>query len=53
LFAQPFLAAVPDDGRPALLEEVRATLELRIRNADGVWVVDDVRLRFAATRPGP
>jgi len=53
LFAQPFLAAVPDDGRPALLEEVRATLELRIRNADGVWVVDGVRLQFAATRPGP
>ena len=53
LFAQPFLAAVPDDERPALLEEVRATLEPRIRNADGVWVVDYVRLRFAATRPGP
>ncbi len=53
LFAQPFLAAVPDDGRPALLEEVRARLEPRIRNAAGVWTVDDVRLRFAAIRPGP
>ncbi len=53
LFAQPFLSAVPDDGRPALLDQVRATLEPRIRNADGVWVVDYVRLRFAATRPGP
>ena len=52
LFAQPFLAAVPDDERGALLEEVRATLEPRIRNADGVWIVDYVRLRFAATRPG-
>jgi trans-aconitate methyltransferase len=52
LFAQPFLSAVPDDGRPALLEEVRARLEPRIRNADGVWIVDYVRLRFAATRPG-
>ncbi len=53
LFAQPFLAAVPDDERPALLEEVRATLAPRIRNAVGVWVVDYVRLRFAATRPEP
>lgn len=53
LFAQPFLAAVPNDERPALLEEVRATLAPRIRNAVGVWVVDYVRLRFAATRPGP
>ena len=52
LFAQPFLAAVPDDERGSLLEEVRATLEPRIRNADGVWIVDYVRLRFAATRPG-
>ena len=52
LFAQPFLAAVPDEPRPALLEEVRARLEPRIRNADGVWVVDYVRLRFAATRLG-
>ena len=52
LFAQPFLAAVPDDERGSLLEEVRVTLEPRIRNADGVWIVDYVRLRFAATRPG-
>ena len=52
LFAQPFLAAVTDDERLALLEEVRARLEPRLRNADGVWVVDYVRLRFAARRPG-
>ena len=50
LFAQPLLAAVPDDGRPALHEEVRARLEPRIRKADGVWIADYVRLRFAATR---
>ena len=52
LFAQPFLAAVPDNDRGSLLKEVRATLEPRIRNADGVWIVDYVRLRFAAARPG-
>ena len=52
LFAQPFLAAVPDDERPALLADVLAALEPRLRTADGVWIVDYVRLRFAATRPG-
>ncbi len=51
LFAKPFLAAVSDDERPSLIEEVRGRLERRIRNADGVWVVDYVRLRFAARRP--
>ena len=52
LFAQPFLEAVPSDRRPALLEEVRATLEPQLRNANGVWIVDYVRLRFKVTRPG-
>ena len=52
LFAQPFLAAVSVDKRPALLQEVRTTLEPRLRTADGVWIVDYVRVRFAATRPG-
>ena len=52
LFAQPFLASVSSDERPVLIEEVRRRLAPRIRNADGVWVLDYVRLRFAATRPG-
>jgi len=52
LFAKPFLAAMPVDKRQALLQEVRATLEPRLRTADGVWIVDYVRVRFAATRPG-
>ncbi len=52
LFAQPFLEAVHDDRRQALLEEVRTALEPQLRHADGVWVIDYVRLRFAATRPG-
>ena len=51
LFAKPFLASVSHDDRPVLIEEVRRRLASRIRNADGVWVVDYVRLRFAATRP--
>ena len=51
VFAQPFLMAVPDSDRPALIAELRARLEPRIRSADGCWIVDYVRLRFAATRP--
>ena len=51
VFAQPFLGGVPADDRPALLQDVRSRLVGRIRNADGIWVVDYVRLRFAATRP--
>ena len=52
LFAQPFLEAVPDADQPSLLDEVRSRLESQIRHADGVWVVDYVRLRFAAIRRG-
>ena len=52
LFAQPFLnAAASASDRSRLLNDVRAQLAPRIQNADGVWVVDYVRLRFAAIRP--
>jgi len=51
VFAQSFLAAVPDDERSSLVDEVRAWLKPRIRKPDGVWVIDYVRLRFAAKRP--
>jgi len=51
LFAQPFLNAVSASDRSRLLNDVRAQLAPRIQNADGVWVVDYVRLRFAAIRP--
>ena len=51
VFAQPFLQGVPTGDRPALLQDVRARLEPQLRNADGLWIVDYVRLRFAATRP--
>ncbi len=50
IFAQPFLTAVPATERPALLNDVRARLAPDLRNGNGVWVVDYVRLRFAATR---
>ena len=49
-FAQNFLSALPDDARPEYLDEVRATLEPQLRDDNGVWIADYVRLRFAATR---
>ena len=48
-FAQTFLAAVPAGDRPAVCAEVRRRLEPRLRGGDGVWAVDYVRLRVAAT----
>ncbi len=50
IFAQPFLAGVAPGERSALSDEVRALLEPRLRNADGTWVVDYVRLRMGATK---
>ena len=50
VFAQPFLNAVPAGDRVTLLQEVRVRLEPQLCNADGVWVIDYVRLRFAARR---
>jgi SAM-dependent methyltransferase len=47
-FAETFLAAARDRG--ALLEAVRAALAPALRDAEGRWTADYVRLRFAATR---
>jgi trans-aconitate methyltransferase len=51
-FAESFTARVAPADRPAYLSEVRRALEPQLRGADGVWVADYVRLRFAARR-GP
>ena len=51
-FAESFLSALPEDGRPAFLDEVRARLEPRLKDADGGWTADYVRLRFAARKVG-
>ena len=51
-FAGSFLSALPEAGRPAFLDEVRARLEPRLKDADGRWVADYVRLRFAASKEG-
>lgn len=50
-FAQSFLQALAGSARSEYLEEVRAALEPELRNSDGVWIADYVRLRFAATKP--
>ena len=47
-FAQPFLTAVDPEDRSALIVEVRDALAPRLRDAEGAWTVDYVRLRFAA-----
>jgi trans-aconitate methyltransferase len=49
-FGQSFLNALPLEERPAYLQEVRAVLKPQLRNADGVWIADYTRLRFAATK---
>ena len=49
-FAQPYLAGVPDNERPAVLREMRERLDPLLRTPDGGWSADYVRLRFAATR---
>ena len=51
VFAQPFITAVPEPERAGLLAEMRGRLAPRIQRPDGTWVVDYVRLRFAAARP--
>ncbi len=46
--AQDFIAPVPEEERPAFLIDVEKTLEKDLRDSDGVWWADYVRLRFAA-----
>ena len=50
LFAQPFLAAVPDADRARVLQEVRDRLRSGLQRPDGAWTADYVRLRVKALR---
>lgn len=52
LFAQSFLQGLSEMERREYLEEVRAAVESKLRDANGVWVADYVRLRFAASKAG-
>ena len=51
MFAQPYLIMVPDDMRKRVLHEVRDSLSPTLKNSDGCWVVDYVRLRCQAMKP--
>ena len=51
IFAQPYLSSVAEPDRPSLIDAVRTRLEPRLLHADGLWVVDYVQLRVAATKP--
>lgn len=50
-FAQCFFHGMTEAAREEYLQEVRAILEPQLRDGNGVWIADYVRLRFAATRP--
>lgn len=49
-FAQSFMAPFEESEHPRIRAEVERDLAPLLRNADGVWSVDYVRLRFSATR---
>ncbi len=51
--AQDFAAPVPEAERDDFLDGVEQTLAVDMRNDQGVWSADYVRLRFAATFDGP
>ena len=49
-FALSFFQGFSEQARSDYLREVRTVLEPQLRGADGRWVADYVRLRFAATK---
>jgi trans-aconitate methyltransferase len=50
VFAQPFTQAVQADERRSFLCEIRDRLEPELRQADGTWIADYVRLRLKAVK---
>jgi len=51
-FAQPYTAVVPRDDRRDFVTEVVEVLRPVLRDANGNWHADYVRLRFSARKPG-
>jgi SAM-dependent methyltransferase len=51
-FAGAFLDTLEIRARRDFERELRDVLAPRLRSPDGIWRVDYVRLRFAATKPG-
>jgi SAM-dependent methyltransferase len=50
-FAGSFLGLFAGDERAQVIDELRELLRPNLLNDEGVWVMDYVRLRFAATKP--
>lgn len=50
-FAESYLKAVPESDRAVFLERVRDRVADSLRQEDGSWYADYVRLRFAARKP--
>jgi trans-aconitate methyltransferase len=50
IFAQPFTQALAEPKRGSFLKEVRNELATCLRDGDGKWTADYVRLRFKATK---
>ncbi|HEY4359452.1 MAG TPA: methyltransferase domain-containing protein [Bryobacteraceae bacterium] len=50
-FALNFYHGFSDQDREEYLQEVQTALEPQLRDANGTWIADYVRLRFAATKP--
>ena len=50
IFAQPFIRAVREAERASFLQEISDELETHLRDAQGHWIADYVRLRFLAKK---
>ena len=50
-FAESFILRLPEPERAGYLEEVATALRPALRDAEGRWSADYVRLRFAADKP--
>jgi trans-aconitate methyltransferase len=50
-FAESFTQRLPETERVAYIDEIEALLAPKLRNAQGQWSADYVRLRFAADKP--
>jgi trans-aconitate methyltransferase len=50
VFAQPFTKSLPERDRLSFLKEVRGELKSALRDRNGAWFADYVRLRFKARK---
>lgn len=50
-FCESFMSPVAAADRAAMKREIADALKPKLRRADGVWIADYVRLRFAADKP--